>query len=336
MKKRVLCLLCSLLLLPSLALAQEPEEESIPLQEETESAAPAETQQPELVYAQSDVQDLPPDEKVIEEGERPAFVRQLLEVARGELGYTEGPNNRTKYGQWSGDANAAWCAEFICWCVDQVDQRQGTHLLRNTYPYWTGQNTGRDWFIKRGRFVYRKGNCPGWGYQWLKGDDHFLTKNEFVPRSGDLVFFSYNEAGDTEHVALIEYCTRNAEGTVFLHVIEGNNPSAVQRNVYTLGNSQVLGFGLCEDLVDTTMRVGNRGDKVLALQQRLNALGLLEERHMTGGFGSNTKRAIMAFQSGHMTGKSATGLADRETQQAIEKEYNDTVFNSPDSWLVGE
>mgnify|MGYP004528429879 FL=1 len=336
MTKRLLCLLCCGLLLCAPALAQEVEEEAIPLEEDTETLTPQESQPPELIYAQSDVDTLPPDEQVIDEGERPAFVGWLLDVARGELGYTEGPNNRTKYGEWSGDPNAAWCAEFVCWCVDQVDQQHGTSLLQGVYPYWSGQNPGRDWFIKRGRFVYRKGNCPGWGYQWLKGDDHILTKNEFIPRSGDLVFFSYNESGDTEHVALIEYCTRNAEGTVYLHVIEGNNPSAVQRNVYTLGNSQVLGFGLCEDLVDTTMRVGNRGDKVLVLQQRLNALGLLEERHLTGGFGSHTRRAVMDFQSQYMTDKSSTGLADRETQQAIEKQYNDQVFDSPESWLVAE
>ena len=40
---------------------------------------------------------------------------------------------------------------------------------------------------------------------------------------------------------------------MIVHVIEGNNPSSVQRNSYYLANSQVLGFGLCDDAVDTTM-----------------------------------------------------------------------------------
>ena len=44
----------------------------------------------------------------------------------------------------------------------------------------------------------------------------------------------------------------------------------------------------------------------------------------------------MDFQSQYMTDKSSTGLADRETQQAIEKQYNDQVFDSPESWLVAE
>lgn len=265
----------------------------------------------------------------------PAFVEFLLEIARGELGYTEGPNNYTKYGEWSGDAHAEWCAEFVCWCVNEVDRTYLTELLDVVYPNYSGQNTGRDWFIARGRFVYRKGNCPDWGYQWLKGADHFLQQNEYIPNPGDLVFFSYNEAGDTEHVAIVEYCTRDEAGNVTVHVIEGNNPSSVARNSYALSNSQILGFGACQDVVDTTMRYGNTGDKVLLLQQKLNALGYLDERHLTGTFGSNTRAAVMAYQAG-MEGQTVNGLADRTTQQAIDADYQAYLFASPESWLVTE
>jgi len=274
------------------------------------------------------------DETRIDPGESPAFVQQLLSIAEGELGYVEGGNNYSKYGEWSGDPNAAWCAEFICWCVDQLDQQQDSQLLTTIYPKYSGQNTGRDWFIKRGRFVYRKGYCPDWGYQWMKGSDHYLSKNEYIPRPGDLMFFSYNEAGDTEHVALVEYCTRDEYGEVYVHVIEGNNPDRVQRKRYPLDNSQVLGFGLCEDLADTTLRFGNEGDKVLVLQQLLCDLGLLNERHMTGTYGNNTKQAVSAFQKQYLPHRTPAGVADRETQQALEEVYNEWILESPDTWLV--
>ncbi|MDD3214413.1 MAG: peptidoglycan-binding protein [Eubacteriales bacterium] len=275
-------------------------------------------------------------ETIIDTGESPAFVSELLSVAVGELGYTEGSNNYTKYGVWSGDPNAAWCAEFVCWCVDQTDQRYGEQLLNNVYPNYGGQNTGKDWFTARGRFVYRKGNCPDWGYQWLKGSDHLLRKNEYIPHPGDLVFFSYNEAGDTEHVALVEYCAYDADGSVIIHVIEGNNPSRVQRNSYPLNNSQVLGFGTCEDVVDTTMRFGCSGDKVLLLQQRLTELGYLTAINQTGAYGSHTKAAVCEYQQAMGCGQSVNGIADRETQQAIEAEILQNEFNSPDTWLVEE
>lgn len=271
----------------------------------------------------------------IDTGAVPDFARQVLAVAVGELGYAEGANNHTKYGVWAGDPNAAWCAEFICWCVNQADARNGTQLLQSVYPNYSGQNTGRDWYIARGRFVYRKGNCPGWGYQWLRGSDHLLRKNEYIPRPGDLMFFSYNEAGDTEHVALVEYSAYAADGRVAVHVIEGNNPSAVQRNRYYLDSSQVLGFGACQDVVDTTLRSGCEGDKVLTLQTWLCTLGYLEERHKTGAYGSNTKAAVAAWQRA-MPGQTANGIADRQTQQSIEAAIRKLEFDLPDTWLVDE
>ncbi len=274
-------------------------------------------------------------ETILEEDRRPDFVNRLLEVAVGELGYTEGNDNYSKYGEWSGDAHAAWCAEFVCWCVNQADQRYGLSLLNDVYPKYSGQNTGRDWFIRKGRFVYRKGNCPGWGYQWLKGSDHLMKANEYIPRAGDLVFFSYSQAGDTEHVALVEYTARDAEGKVILHVIEGNNPSSVQRNRYFLNDSQVLGFGVCQDVADTTMRSGCRGDKVLALQKKLTALGYLEEKNQTGDYGSNTRAAVAAYQQA-MADQPVTGIADRKTQQAIEADIVRREFASPDTWLVAD
>lgn len=274
-------------------------------------------------------------ETVIDHGESPDFVRALLAVAEKEIGYVEGSNNFSKYGEWSGDPNAAWCAEFICWCVDQLDQQQGTQLLHNVYPKYSGQNTGRDWFIRRGRFVYRKGVCPDWGYQWLKGSDHYLRRNEYIPRPGDLMFFSYNEAGDTEHVALVEYCTRDEFGQVIIHVIEGNNPDRVQRNAYPLDDSQVLGFGLCQDLADTVIRFGNEGDKVLRLQKDLYELGYLDERHVTGVFGSNTRKAVMDFQSG-LSETTVAGIADRITQQAMEQAMYEKMLEAPETWLVTE
>jgi len=50
----------------------------------------------------------------------PEYVEWLLEVARGEIGYVESKNGYTKYGDWAGDPQAEWCAEFLCWSVECV------------------------------------------------------------------------------------------------------------------------------------------------------------------------------------------------------------------------
>ena len=44
----------------------------------------------------------------------------LIGVALTQVGYREGANNYTKYGQWYGASNTAWCGMFISWCANQA------------------------------------------------------------------------------------------------------------------------------------------------------------------------------------------------------------------------
>ena len=198
-------------------------------------------------------------------------------------GLTASPN--TACG--AGDANAEWCAEFICWCVDRVDQRYGTNLLAWSIPTTAARTPGETGSSSGAASSTAKGNCPDQGYQWLLGSDHLLQKNEYIPARATWCSSATTRPGIPEHVALVEYCTRDAEGNV-IHVIEGNNPSSVQRNSYA---QQQPGAGLWRVRgVGTTMRYGNRGDKVLWLQQALHTLGYLEEKHLTGAFGQHAPR----------------------------------------------
>ncbi|NLB90563.1 MAG: CHAP domain-containing protein, partial [Clostridiales bacterium] len=150
----------------------------------------------------------------------PDFVMELLEVADEEMGYEEGKNNHTKYGEWFGDPYAQWCAEFLCWCVDQVDQRYERDLLQVQYPLYGGSNIGRDWFIDQGRYIDRKGNLEGWGYQWMLGEEKYIEKNQYIPQAGDWMFFTWRGGPDTDHVAMVEYCSKDDDGTILIHVIE--------------------------------------------------------------------------------------------------------------------
>ena len=264
----------------------------------------------------------------------PNYVTWLLEVAGEEVGYREGDHGYSKYGEWAGDPYCQWCAEFLCWCVDQVDQRHGTHLLDRIYPLYSGQNTGRAWFIRAGRYVVRKGEVEGWGYQWLKGNHDYIRTGDYIPQPGDFVFFTWTSGTDTDHVALVEYCSRNAEGKVEIHVIEGNNPVGVARAVYPLSNTQILGYGTVHDMADITMRFGNSGEKVRQLQESLCYMGYLEERFITGNFGNATAAAVRAFQAAY--GLRTSSIANIETQLKLQEEEEIKRFNDPNTWLVTE
>ena len=263
----------------------------------------------------------------------PDYVERLLEVASEEVGYTEGDHGRTKYGEWAGDPYCQWCAEFQCWCVDQVDQRYGTSLLNQVYPRYSGQNTGRRWFITAGRYVIRKGPVDDWGYQWLKGASAFIESGDYIPQPGDWVFFTWTSDTDTDHVALVEYCTRNTNtGDITIHVIEGNKPDSVARDVYDLNYSRILGYGTVHDVADITMHTGNRGEKVRQLQEKLVYLGFLDSGYPTGTFDITTAEAVRAFQEEHQLRLS--GIANLATQRALDEEVAIQRDLDPRTWQV--
>lgn len=262
----------------------------------------------------------------------PDYVTWLLEIAGGEVGYKEGSRGYTKYGEWAGDPFAQWCAEYLCWSVDQVDKTHGTSLLHNVYPLYSGQNTGKNWFIRQGRYISRNGNLEDWGYQWFQGEDEYIQAGEYIPQPGDWVFFTWTSDTDTDHVAMVEYCTMDDSGNVTLHCLEGNNPNTVARVTYDIGNKRILGYGTVHDVADWTMRQGNSGEKVRQLQEKLVYLGLMPEGSADGVYGSATAEAISAYQTSK--GLRVLGIANIDTQRALNQDYEAKRDTDPSQWFI--
>ncbi len=264
----------------------------------------------------------------------PDEIAWLLEVAGNEVGYREGDHGWTKYGEWAGDPYAQWCAEYLCWCVDQVDQQHGTSMLNSVYPMYSGSNTGRSWFVSHGRYVVRWGNLEEWGYQWLKGEDHFLTTGDYIPQPGDWVFFTWTSDENTDHVAMVEYCTVDDTGRVTIHCLEGNTPVSVKRAEYDLHYSRILGYGTVHDVCDWTMRGGNSGEKVRQLQRKLARLGYLAEDQVDGVYGNATAQAVRSYQAAN--GITVNGIANISTQTILDKEIYWLDYGDPTNWLVND
>lgn len=263
----------------------------------------------------------------------PQHVEWLLEVARGEIGYTENRNGYTKYGEWAGDPYAEWCAEFLCWSVSQVDALHGTNLLERVYPRYSGMNTGMRWFLRQGRFIARSGHVNDWGSQWYIGEEETMPAASYVPQPGDWVFYTVDGI-NTSHVALVEGCTLENDGGITVHVIEGNMPDCVQRSTHDIEDKRVMGYGTVYELADIVLRSGCEGVKVTALQEKLHYLGYLDAQYVTGVYGPSTTQAVSHFQED--TDKVPTGIANHHTQLTLAEMYHDAYWSDDANFQVVE
>ena len=127
---------------------------------------------------------------------------KLIEIAKEEIGYVEGPkDNETKYGAFTKANFQPWCGSFVMWCADKAGVK-----VPNTV-YTPG---GAAAFKKSGRW-YDAQICD--------------------PEPGDIAYFDFPGDGvdRISHVGIV--IKDNEDGTVWC--IEGNtsgDPKKSQRN----------------------------------------------------------------------------------------------------------
>ena len=127
-----------------------------------------------------------------------ATAKEILAVARGELGYREDPpgSNLTKYGKWFGLNGNPWCMMFIQWCFWQA----GAYEL---LPAHTGSC---------GAFM-RAAQAQG---RWVTGD--------YQP--GDVVIYNFpGNSARTDHCGIVVTAL-----TTGIRAIEGNTGAESDAN----------------------------------------------------------------------------------------------------------
>ena len=244
----------------------------------------------------------------------------VLKIAQEEIGYVEGPlNNQSKYGEWFCQRRVAWCAEFLTWCVNEADSRYGTELLRNVYPWYGTSKEGAPWFMARGRFVSDTGIVPGGREkQWLIGADQYMQEHEYIPSPGDYLWiFYYSTKQGPDHVAIVEGVSRDENGELQIHVIEGNNPDRVQRAVYPHNYKLIYGYGTPVRHAYTNISLYDRGDDVQVLEDILVADGIMKPRtQYKDQMDKKLRDALKTYQRKH--GLTVTGTWDLETRTYME------------------
>lgn len=104
--------------------------------------------------------------------------KTVLSVAKLYLGYHEGYNNDTIFGNWYGMPNQPWCAMFVSFCMYKAGVSQ------ETVKKFASCTAGWNWFANRGE----------------------TRDKNYVPQKGDIIFFDWDpEAGNgMDHVGLLD------------------------------------------------------------------------------------------------------------------------------------
>ncbi len=151
-----------------------------------------------------------------------ATASDMVKKAASQIGYKESPagSNNTKYGKWYGMNGEPWCAMFVSWCANEINELKAVGGKFAYCPYWV------DHFKKAG--------------QWLDRSEK--------PRPGDIIFFSNGSRAC--HVGIVE----KRIDSNYVQTIEGNtssssndNGGAVMRRKRAYGERgsswYILGFG---------------------------------------------------------------------------------------------
>lgn len=202
-----------------------------------------------------------------------------ISIAESYLGYHEGANNKTIFGDTmhgiqpsNMDASAPWCDAF----VDFV-------ILKTCEHFGKGAETAR--MVLCGDFddyTYASANLYKKAGRWSN-----------TPHRGDQIFF-----GGSGHTGMV---TSVESGTV--HTIEGNKGDEVRKCSYSTSTPSIIGYGRPRyDLITGKLtaadmpliKKGSKGDAVKKLQEMLNDKGY--KLSVDSDFGPATEAAVRAYQ----------------------------------------
>lgn len=249
--------------------------------------------------------------------------KKVIDIALAEVGYLEkktnsnldnktgnaGNANYTKYardldalGFYNGRKNGyAWCDVFVDWSFVQAYGMEAALAL--TFQ------------------PYGKPNCGAgckYSRQYYKNNGRLFD----TPQPGDQIFFYSSDKSSISHTGLVYLVDKT-----YVYTVEGNtssssgvvaNGGAVEKKKYKLNYARLAGFGrpnwgaVEEELpqvtkpTETVYKLGDRtlrntspdtkGDDVLELQTKLNALGFNCGK-ADGIFGNNTEKGVRKFQT---------------------------------------
>lgn len=121
-----------------------------------------------------------------------------------------GNYNGDMFWQWYGfNTYTAWCACFVSYCAAETN-------------------------VDIPKFAW----VPN-GNHYFKSINKWQPRGDYVPKSGDIIFFVYNGWSEACHVGIVECVVGNR-----VYTIEGNYNNSCQRANYPLNWNTIMGYGI--------------------------------------------------------------------------------------------
>lgn len=131
----------------------------------------------------------------------------LVKIALSQLGNQGG----TPYWSWYGyKERVEWCACFVSWVAYQSGD------LDITIPKFSAVRDGIKYYQDKGQWKDRK----------------------YTPKTGDIIFFDWQQDGISDHVGIVEKVENN-----IVYTIEGNSSDQCKQNTYMLNSPVIYGYG---------------------------------------------------------------------------------------------
>lgn len=159
-------------------------------------------------------------------------INKMVSIAENEVGYIETTYDDgsfySKYGDWFGVPNGAWCAMFISWCADKAE------ISNSIIPKFSSCSEGQKWFQNKGLWK---------------------TKDQYTPQPGDIIFLK-----ECKHVGIV----KSVDDSI-IHTIEGNAADSngknfgVRERCYEILSDTITGYGIPNKTAwDTSNGIANQ------------------------------------------------------------------------------
>ena len=235
----------------------------------------------------------------------------LINVAMSQVGYSEGGDSYSRYGDWYGNPNGEWNVMFVSFCLNYAG------IDSETIPYGSG--------------------C--WAWQIKLEENELLIKEDVsAVLPGDLILFDSDGDGKCDRTGIVIDVS-----DVTINTVEGDIEGVVETGTYLISDASIYGYVKTgEDIVvqdeETETEIPEEEEPDVIPEELIEYVAETES-----GLIVNVKAPVGAFPEG--TVMNACDVADEEIiSQAAETleddvEIQDAIavditFEDPDGNII--